>query len=84
MNYLPPPKIKTIIALVLENFEDPINKILLGAALVSVVVGLIKEGLSGLIDGVSIFIALFIITAVNSANNYVSERKLRDLVALTE
>ena len=70
--------------LILENFKDPINQILLAAAIVSVVIGLIRDGLNGLIDGVSIFIALFIITVVNSGNNYVSERKLRDLIALSD
>jgi magnesium-transporting ATPase (P-type) len=68
----------------MDNFDDTINKILLGAAAVSVIIGLIREGLSGIMDGVSILFALFIITVVNSANNYDSERKLRDLTALTE
>jgi magnesium-transporting ATPase (P-type) len=61
-----------------------VNKILLGAAIVSIVIGVIKDGFAGLIDGLSILIALIIITAVNSINNYISERKLRDLIALSE
>lgn len=43
-NSFPPPVIKSIMELILENFEDPINKILLAAALVSLVIGLYKEG----------------------------------------
>lgn len=57
---------------------------LLVAAVVSIVVGAIKDGWGGLIDGASIFLALIIITAVSSWNNYNSERKLRDLLALTD
>ena len=68
----------------MENFDDTINKILLGAAIISIVIGLIREGISGLIDGISILFALLIITIVNSANNYQSEKKLRDLLALND
>ena len=70
--------------LILENFEDPINQILLAAAIVSIIIGCVKEGFpNGLIDGISIFIALFIISAVNSVNNIVSEKKLRDLICIS-
>ena len=75
INAFPPPKIKTIFELVAENFEDPINVVLCGAALVSVVIGILKEGFpDGLTEGLSIMIALVIIIVVNSANNYASER----------
>lgn len=71
--------------LILENFEDPINQILLAAAIVSIIIGCVKEGFpNGLIDGISIFIALFIISAVNSVNNIVSEKKLRDLISISK
>jgi magnesium-transporting ATPase (P-type) len=83
-NQIPTPRIKSVCEFILENFQDPINQVLLVAAIVSVIVGMIKDGVAGLIDGVSIFLALFIITAVNSANNYVSEKKLRQLVELSE
>jgi len=69
----------------MENFDDPINVVLLGAALVSVVIGLIKEkSPKGLIEGTSIMIALFIIIVVNSGNNYISERRLANLVKLSD
>ena len=67
----------------MENFEDKINQILLVAAIVSVIIGLIKEGFpEGLVDGISIALALIIITVVSSFNNYVSERKLATLVRI--
>jgi len=59
----------------MDNFNDTINLILLAAAVVSVVIGLFKEGWPrGLIEGISIMIALVIIITVTSANNWVSER----------
>lgn len=67
--------------LVLENFDDPINVILLVAAIVSIAIGLFKDGFPrGLIDGVSIIIALMIIIIVNSVNNYISEMRLAALI----
>jgi len=71
--------------LIMENFDDTINKILLAAAIVSIIIGLIKEGFpEGMIEGTSILIALNIIIVVNSGNNYISERRLADLVNLSE
>ena len=48
------------------------------------VIGVLRDGLPGIIDALSICVALLIIIIVNSANNYQSERKLRDLVALSD
>jgi Ca2+-transporting ATPase len=84
-NSFPPPYIKSLWELVMENFDDPINVILLGAAIVSVVIGLLKEGFpEGLIEGTSIMIALVLIIVVNSGNNWISERRLANLVALSD
>lgn len=67
--------------LILENFNDPINVILCGAAVVSIIIGLIREGFpEGLTEGLSIMIALVIIFVVNSGNNYMSERQLAKMV----
>ena len=69
----------------MENFDDTINKILCGAAIVSLIIGVIKDGFPhGLIEGTSILIALNIIIWVNSVNNYISEKRLADLVNLSE
>jgi magnesium-transporting ATPase (P-type) len=82
-NRFPPPKIKTIWELIMENFDDSINRILLAAAIVSLIIGIVKDGFpEGLIEGTSIIIALNIIILVNSVNNYRSERKLAELVNL--
>lgn len=84
-NSFPPPQIKTIMELILENFDDVINQILCGAAVVSIIIGLVQHGFpEGLIEGTSILIALNIIIFVNSGNNYLSEKRLADLVNLSE
>jgi Ca2+ transporting ATPase len=83
-NRFAPPKIKTIGELIMENFEDTINRVLLGAAVVSLIIGIYQEGFpKGLIEGVSIMIALVIIITVTSVNNYISEKRLAELVALS-
>ena len=85
VNFFEPPKIKGLYELVMENFDDKINLILLAAAAVSIVIGLIKDGWPmGLIEGTSIMIALVIIIVVNSGNNWISERQLANLVALQD
>lgn len=84
-NYFPPPHIKSLCELIMENFEDQINLMLLAACIVSLIIGYINEGLpNGLIEGTSIAIALLIIVSVNSGNNYISERRLADLVKLSD
>ena len=51
----------------------------------SLAIGLYKEGFpQGLIEGTSIAIALVIIVSVTSTNNYLSEKRLAELVALSE
>lgn len=84
-NSFPPPKIKTLFELVMENFEDQINQILLGAAIVSCIIGLIQHPFpEGMLEGTSIMIALCIIIIVGSGNNYASERRLAKLVAMAD
>jgi len=73
-NKFKPPTIRTLWELIMENFDDKINLILLAAAGVSIAIGVIKEGFpAGLTEGLSICLALVIIITVNSANNYSSE-----------
>ena len=68
----------------MENFDDPINNILCVAAIVSLIIGIAKDGIhEGWIEGTSIMIALVIIIVVNSGNNYMSEKRLADLVNLS-
>lgn len=84
-NSFPPPHIKSLWELVMDNFDETINQILCAAAVVSILIGVIREGFpQGMIEGTSILIALVIIIVVNSANNYASERQLAKMVELCE
>lgn len=59
-----------------ENFEDTILQVLIVAAFVSLAIGIWKDGIAlGWIDGLSIFIAIFIICFVTTGNNYVKEKQ---------
>jgi Ca2+ transporting ATPase len=57
-----------------ESFEDTILQILIGAAIVSTIVGVIKDGWMGLVEGGSILMAVVIIVAITTANNYKKEK----------
>lgn len=84
-NFFPPPEIKSLYEIVMENFDDPINRVLIAAAIVSAITGLIQDGFpKGLTDGVSIVVALLIIIVVGSSNNYASELKLAEQVSACE
>lgn len=75
-------KVKGLWILVLDNFKDTINIILLVAAVVSLAIGILKDGFpDGLIDGASILVALCIIIVVGSGNKYIAELRLAKIVA---
>jgi Ca2+-transporting ATPase len=86
-NAFAPPHIKSLWELILENFNDKINLVLCAAAFVSMVIGIINhphDPLEGMIEGTSICMALVIIIAVNSGNNYASERRIAKLLESAE
>lgn len=69
------PRIRTLLELILENFEDRILQILLMAATLALIIGIVQHGWKqGWIEGMSIFIAVTIIVAVTAGNNYVKEK----------
>lgn len=63
----------------MENFEDRILQILIAAAIVSLVCGVIEHGWGGLIEGVSILISICIIVSVTATNNWVKEKQFQEL-----
>jgi len=65
----------TFCQLLLEPFEAPILKILVGACIVSSIIGVIENGWSGLVEGVSIAVAIVIITFVTAINDYSKEKQ---------
>ena len=71
-----PRKIKTLWALILENFEDFILQVLCVAAFITLGIGIWKDGIAhGWVDGTAILCAIVIITAVTAGNNYVKEKQ---------
>lgn len=83
-NTSPTVRVKGFCKIFMENFDDKINQILLVAAIVSIVIGLITEGFpEGMVDGVSIGFALIIVTVVGSYNNWVAENKLGKLILIS-
>jgi Ca2+ transporting ATPase len=66
--------------MVMENFEDKTIQILCFAAIASLVLGIATHGLAeGWLEGVSIILAVLIITVVTSGNNYMKEKQFRKL-----
>ena len=60
-------------------------RVLCVAAIVSLVVGILKEGLEkGWMEGVSIWIAVFLVVAVGAGNNYMKEQQFAKLNAKRE
>ena len=71
---------KTLWEMVMENFEDKTMQILCFAALASLILGVATHGLAeGWLEGVSIILAVVIITVVTSGNNYMKEQQFRKL-----
>jgi len=68
-------RMKTVFEMIGEAFEDTILQILIAAAIVSTVVGVIKDGMIGLVEGGSILIAIVIIVGITTGNNYKKERQ---------
>ncbi len=74
---------KTIVELIMENFEDDMLRILCASAIVSLVLGIATEGLrEGWLEGASILIAVVIIVSVTSTNNYLKEKQFQKLNAI--
>lgn len=62
-----------------ECFEDLTLRVLIIAAIVSLVVGTLEDPEQGWLEGVAILIAILIVVLVTSINNYVKELKFRKL-----
>ncbi|CAD8210885.1 unnamed protein product [Paramecium pentaurelia] len=70
----------TLCELIMECLGDTMLQILLIAALVSTVIGMINEGVkTGWTEGATIFFAIFLIISITAGNNYLKERQFRQL-----
>ena len=70
-NHLPPEKENSILAHIIECFEDPTLRVLLIASIVSLIIGVAKDGIkTGWIEGTAIFFAVFLVVSISSYMNY--------------
>ena len=70
-NHLPPEKENSILEHIINCFEDPTLRVLLFASIVSLIIGVSKDGLStGWIEGTAIFFAVFLVMSISSYMNY--------------
>jgi calcium-translocating P-type ATPase len=61
---------------IVECLEDKMLRILLGAALISTIIGVIQEGWrTGWLEGFAIFFAVFVVVSITSVNNYSKEKQ---------
>ena len=68
-------------SLLLDALMDPVLLLLLAAASVSVIIGSIREPDHGYIDGVAIYIAVFLVSNISAGNDYSKELQFRALEA---
>lgn len=78
-NAFPEAPMKGYFSLLKDAFSDPVLIILLCAACVSLIIGLVEEPESGWIEGAAIFIAVFLVANISAGNDYTKELQFRAL-----
>lgn len=84
-NILPPPPQETLFDMIFGALQDKILLLLIGAAVISIVLGSIpatsEHPDTGFIDGLAILIAVIIVVCVTSGNDYQKQRQFQKLNA---
>lgn len=85
-NAFPESPMEGFFALLFAAFQDPTLLILIGAAVVSLVLGLVssEHGDEGWIEGAAILIAVFVVANVSAGNDYTKELQFRALEASSQ
>eukprot|EP00055_Hartaetosiga_balthica_P006118 m.18829 g.18829 ORF g.18829 m.18829 type:complete len:849 (-) comp5020_c0_seq1:1035-3581(-) len=79
-NRLPPPKFKSFLSLVWDAMTDRTLIMLSIAALISFTIGIVTDlDQHGYKDGVAVFVAVIIVVAITSLNDYQKEKQFRRL-----
>ena len=71
----------TFCQLVCDALEDPILRILIVAAVVSLCVGMIEDPSEGWLEGTAILMAVVIVVMVTATNDYMKDKQFRALSA---
>ena len=70
-NHLPPEEENSILQHIIDCFDDPTLRVLVLASIVSLIIGIAKDGMkTGWIEGTAIFFAVFIVVSISSYMNY--------------
>jgi calcium-translocating P-type ATPase len=80
-NDFPESPMNSFFTLFIGAFNDPVLLILLVAALVSLIVGIFEDPHEGWIEGVAIFVAVFLVALIGASNDYTKELQFRALEA---
>jgi len=78
-NEFPDPEFKSWFGLFIESFEDATLIVLIAAAVISFIVGLIDDPSTGWIEGAAILFAVLLVAAVTATNNFNKETQFRKL-----
>jgi magnesium-transporting ATPase (P-type) len=79
VNAFPEAPMKGFLSLLMDAFSDPTLIVLLCAASVSLIIGIIEEPASGWIEGAAIFIVVFLVANISAGNDYTKELQFRAL-----
>ena len=90
VNSLPPPELLTLWEFMKESMEDKTIRILIGAALISLLLGMTTpdprtgevDRSTGWIEGVAIILSVVIVVIVSSINNYQKQAQFSDLLRM--
>ncbi len=83
-NAFPESPLDSYLMLLLEALSDGTLLILIGAATVSLVIGVISEPHHGWIEGSAIFIAIFLVSNIAAGNDYSKQLQFRALEASSQ
>ena len=82
-NKVPPPPPTTILEIIFETVtEDRILQILIGAAIISFIFGLVEDPQKGWVEGLAILIAVLLVLTITATNDYSKERKFNKILLL--
>jgi magnesium-transporting ATPase (P-type) len=78
-NMFPEAPMKSFLSMFIDALSDPTLIVLLCAASVSLIIGVIEEPDHGWIEGGAIFIAVFLVANISAGNDYTKELQFRAL-----